>query len=155
MPSYTAILFLDPDGTYVVRVPALPSSRHVTGLTRSEALANAKAAIVETLDEMARQGRKAPREEWSPARTVWVQDPRQGESIPYLIAVERADDDRFTATPAVFPDLQETASTIDEALTNIGSLIYQHLVGLVAEKRLYPTQDDQQSYIVRVPRRTT
>lgn len=150
MPSYTAILFTNPDGSYTAKIPALPACQ-AEGVSRAQALDNVKDAVSKTLSDLARENSEAPQESWSPARTVWVRNPRRGDTSPYLIAIERLDEDNYQATPAVFPDLQETASTIEEALTNISPLIYQCLENLVAEGRHFPIQDDPQSYVVRVP----
>jgi len=149
MPRYTAVLFTNTDGTHSVRLPALPGCQ-AQGRTRGEALENAAKAATAYLAERSNAGGRPPREEWTPARTLWVQNPRRGDLIPYVAAVEQADGG-YRVTPVLFPDIQETAPTIEEALGLVRPRILQHLTTLVAQGRNFPVQDDPHAYVITVP----
>jgi predicted RNase H-like HicB family nuclease len=150
VPSYTAVLFTNTDGSHTVRIPALPSCE-AQGATRAEALENAKAAILDRLAELKQSGQRPPREEGSPVRTVWVQNPRRKDTAPFVVALEGVEDGQVAATPVLFPDLRTVAATAEEALALVGPRLYEHLVWLVAQKRFFPVQDDPHAYVVRVP----
>ena len=152
MATFTAVLFPQLDGSYLAWIPALPECR-AEGVTRASALANVAIAAGGILEALFANGRGSRlREDWSPARTVWVLDPRTGDTIPYVVAVERTDDlDRpFRGMAVLFPEVVESAADIDAVLRLVRPRLYQHLVGLVAAKRRFPVQDDQSAYPVRV-----
>jgi predicted RNase H-like HicB family nuclease len=153
MPAYTAFLFTQPDGSYVARVPALPGLT-TPGATRAQALENASEAATVKLSELGLTDRgSVPPEDWSPSRTVHVQNPRTKESIPYAVMVSRQVGDgpqRFLAITVMLPEVTAAAETEDEALTLLGPRLYERLTRLVAEKRDYPVQDDPSAYVINV-----
>ncbi|MBI4235916.1 MAG: type II toxin-antitoxin system HicB family antitoxin [Chloroflexi bacterium] len=154
MATYTALLFTSPDGSHTARVPALSrpgQDCQAQGRTRAEALGNAARAAAAVLADVAQRGQPPPQEEWSPARTVHVQDPRRSGTIPYVICVERAEDGCYAATPVLFPEIHETAASVEEALSLLGPRLYAHLVGLAAQGRGFPVQDDPNAYVIQVP----
>ena len=156
VPTYTAFLFTQPDGSYLAKVPVLPDCTAL-GSTRAQALENASEAASASLRERGLTDRASvPREDWSPSRIVWVQDPRTKDLIPYVVMVSRRGDDtaeRFLATTVLFPEVEADGETVDQALTILRPRVYDHLTRLVAEKRDFPVQDDQSAYVidVRIP----
>ena len=152
MPKYTAFLFAEPDGSYLARVPILPDCT-ATGPTRAEALERAADAATAALLERGFTDRAAaPREEWSPSRTIWVRDPRTGNDVPYVAMVtSQPDGDKpFLATAVLFPEVQAAGRTIDDALAVLAPRVLRHLTKLARENRDFPVQDDASAYVIDV-----
>jgi predicted RNase H-like HicB family nuclease len=152
VPAYTAFLFAQADGSYVARVPALPECA-ANGVTRAQALENAAKAASATLrDHDVNNRSSAPKEDWSPSRTIRVQNPRTKALVPYAVMVSaNADAAGFCAVAVLFPEVEVTAESIDQALIILSPRIFQHLTELVARNRDFPVQDDQSAYVIDVP----
>ena len=153
MRTYTAVLFTNADGSHTARVPALSREGRecqAQGRTRAEALEKAAEAAAGLLADDARAGRPMLRQEWPPVRTVHVLDPRRGGTIPYVVCVERDAESRYRVTPVLFPELQGTSASVEEALERVGPLIFQHLTLLVSQGKGFPVQDDPQAYMISV-----
>ena len=152
MPTYTAFLFAQADGSYVARVPVLPDCA-AEGVTRAQALENAANAANASLRRLGFTDRASvPREDWSPSRTIWVQDPRTESLVPYAVMVSAdADATGFRAVAVLFPEVEATADSIDQVLTILSPRVFQHLTELVAQNRDFPVQDDQSAYVIDVP----
>ena len=149
MPSYTAVLFPNDDGSIRARMPALPTLEG-GGPTRAAALEDVKRGAEILLAEMLSEGNIAPREESSPVRTVWVRNPRRGDTVPYVVMISRTESGEFSAMPVAFPDMSVEMPTPEAAVELIGPLLFERLTALVAEGRHFPTQDDPQAFVVRV-----
>ena len=149
MPSFTAVLFPNDDGSIRALMPALPTLEG-GGATRAAALEDVKRGAEVLLAEMLSEGRVAPREESSPVRTVWVRNPRRGDTVPYVIMISRTESGDYSAMPVAFPDMSVEMPTPEAAIDLIGPLLFERLTALVAEGRHFPTQDDPQAFVVRV-----
>ncbi len=150
MPTYTAFLFAQADGSYVARVPVLADCTG-KGVTRAQALENATDAANAMLRERGFTDRASvPREDWPPSRTIWVQNPRTERLVPYAVMVS-ADATGFRAVAVLFPEVETTADSINQALTILSPRVFQHLTELVAQNRDFPVQDDQSAYVIDVP----
>ncbi len=153
MPKYTAFLFAEPDGSYVARVPILPNCT-ATGPTRAQALANAADAATEALllDQGFTERGATPREEWSPSRIIWVQNPRTKDDVPYVAMVTSPSDanEPFVATAVLFSDIQATGKTIEDALGVLAPRVLRHLTELARDNRDFPVQDDPSAYVIDV-----
>ena len=154
MPSYTAVLLPNEDGSYRALIPAMPD---VTGEgpTRAGALADVTSNAEAALSEILGSGATAPREEWPPVRTVWVRNPRRGDASPYIVMIQRTEDAGFRATPVAFPDVSTVSADLEEAVSQVGPLLFQRLTEMFAQGRHFPTQDDPQNYVIRVTARET
>ncbi len=152
MPAYTVVLLPNDDGSHRALVPALPLAEGA-GPTRAAALAEVTRSAESALAEIIAQGGRPPREEWSPVRTVWVRNPRRGDTSPYAVMVQQTEEGAFQATPVAFTDVTYTGTTVEEAVEPIGPLLFQRLTELVAQGKHFPTQDDPQAYVIRVAAR--
>ena len=149
MPSYTAVLLPNDDGSMRAYMPALPTLEGA-GATRAAALEDVKKGAENLLAEMLSEGHGAPREESSPVRTVWVRNPRRGDTVPYVVMIRRTESGDFNVMPVAFPDMSVEMPTAEAAIDLIGPLLFERLTTLVAQGRHFPTQDDPQAYVVRV-----
>ncbi len=151
-PSYTAVLLPNEDGSYRALIPAVPD---VTGQgpTRAAALDDVAGNAGVALGQIAAEGGETPREEWPPVRTVWVRNPRRGDTSPYVVMIQRTDEGEYRATPVAFPDVSTISADLEEAVANVGPLLFQRLTELFAQGRHFPTQDDPQNYVIRVTAR--
>ena len=171
MPSYTAVLLPNDDGSYRALIPAMPD---VTGqgATRAAALADVADNAGGALGEILAGGGEAPREEWPPVRTVWVRNPRRGDTSPYIVMIQRAnrtdegadtadqeagpadeETEGYRATPVAFPDVSVVSADLEDAVSQVGPLLFQRLTEMFAQGRHYSTQDDPQNYVIRVTAR--
>ena len=148
-PSYTAVLLPNEDGSYSAVVPAIAG---VTGqgATRAAALDDVADNAGIALGEIIAEGGETPREEWPPVRTVWVRNPRRGDTSPYIVMIQRTEEGEYRATPVAFPDVSTVSADLEEAVSQVGPLLFQRLTQMFAEGRHYSTQDDPQNYVVRV-----
>ena len=115
---------------------------------------------------------EAPREEWPPVRTVWVRNPRRGDTSPYIVMIQRAnrtdegadpadqeagpadeETEGYRATPVAFPDVSVVSADLEDAVSQVGPLLFQRLTEMFAQGRHYSTQDDPQNYVIRVTAR--
>ena len=148
-PSYTAVLLPNEDGSYRGMIPAIEGVGG-QGATRAAALTDVTTNAEIALGEILAGGGEAPREEWPPVRTVWVRNPRRGDTAPYIVMIQRNDEGGYCATAVAFPDVSATSLDPEEAVSHVGPLLFQRLTELVAAGRHFPTQDDPQNYVVRV-----
>lgn len=153
-PSYTAVLLPNEDGSYRALIPAMAD---VTGQgpTRAAALENVTDNAGIALGEILAEGGEAPREEWPPVRTVWVRNPRRGDTSPYIVMIQRADEGEYRATPVAFPDVFTVSADLEDAVSQVGPLLFRRLTEMFAQGRHFPTQDDPQNYVIRVTARET
>ena len=151
-PSYTAVLLPNEDGSYRGLIPAMTG---VTGQgpTRAAALENVTDNAGIALGEILAEGGEAPREEWPPVRTVWVRNPRRGDTSPYIVMIQRTDEGEYRATPVAFPDVSIVSADLEDAVSQVGPLLFQRLTEMFAQGRHFPTQDDPQNYVIRVTAR--
>ncbi len=152
MPSYTAVLLPNADGSYRALLPAIPA---VTGegSTRAAALEDITRNAEEALSTIIGEGGAPPREEWPPVRTVWVKNPRRGDASPYIVMVHRVEDAEFRATAVAFTDVSCVSADLEEAVAQVGPLLFQRLTELFARGEHFSTQDDPQNYVIKVTAR--
>ena len=151
-PSYTAILLPNEDGSYRGLIPAMANVMG-QGSTRAAALENVTDNAGLALGEILAGGGEAPREEWPPVRTVWVRNPRRGDTSPYIVMIQRTEEGEYCATPVAFPDVSTVSADLEDAVSQIGPLLFQRLTEMFAQGRHFPTQDDPQNYVIRVTAR--
>lgn len=151
-PSYTAVLLPNEDGSYSALIPVMTG---VTGQgpTRAAALENVTDNAGIALGEILAEGNEAPREDWPPVRTVWVRNPRRGDTSPYIVMIQRTDEREYRATPVAFPDVSTVSADLEDAVSQVGPLLFQRLTEMFAQGRHFPTQDDPQNYVIRVTAR--
>jgi len=123
------------------------------GGTRAAALENVTENAGIALGEILAEGGEAPREEWPPVRTVWVRNPRRGDTSPYIVMIRRTDEGEYHATPVAFPDVSTVSADPEDAVSQVGPLLFQRLTEMFAQGRHFPTQDDPQNYVIRVTAR--
>ena len=132
--------------------PALPDVT-AEGPTRAAALESAAEIAGGALGEILAAGGETPREDWPPVRTVWVRNPRRGDASPYIVMIQREDEGQYRATPVAFPDVSVVSSDLEDAVGQVGPLLFQRLTEMFAQGRHYSTQDDPQNYVIRVTAR--
>ena len=149
MSSYTAVMFRNNDGKYIGKVPVMPDIT-CENVTRASVLQDLKIAINLKLSTLKSEGLPNPIENWTPVRTVWVKNPRRGDSIPYTVAIEYDGVGIYSAKLTAWPEIQVDASDIDKVISQIGQKVHQAMEKLVAEGKFFPVQDEHDSYIIRV-----
>ena len=149
MPSYTAVMFREEDGRYLGKIPVIPEITSVQK-TRDVVLKDLKLRLQEKLSELMNEGLPIPNEDWVPARTIWVTNPRRGDSVPYLASIEKQESDSYVAVPTAFPELKVTGETIEEVLENLQFGIHKKLELAVSRGEHFPIQDEHDVYIIKV-----
>tara|TARA_B100000686_G_scaffold349885_1_gene444320 strand:+ start:1373 stop:1822 length:450 start_codon:yes stop_codon:yes gene_type:complete len=149
MPSYTAVMFREEDGRYMGKIPVIPEITSIQK-TRDVVLKDLRTRLEEKLSDLMNEGLPIPTEDWVPARTIWVTNPRRGDSVPYLASIEREQADSYTAVPTAFPELKVTGETIEEVLENLQFGIHKKLELAVSRGEHFPIQDEHDVYIIKV-----
>lgn len=149
MPSYTAVMFREEDGRYLGKIPVIPEISS-TQYTRDSVLKELKQLLQKELLRLTNEGLPIPVENWVPARTIWVINPRRGDSVPYLISVEKEDTGSYVAVPTAFPNLIIKGDTVEAALRDMKFEIHQKLELAAAKGEYFPTQDEHDAYIIKV-----
>ena len=149
MPSYTAVMFREKDGRYLGKVPVIPGIRSIQ-YTRDSVLKDLKQIVQKELLRLADEGLPIPVENWVPARTIWVINPRRGDSVPYLISIEKENSDSYIAVPTAFPTLQVKGETAESALQDVKFEIHRKLELAAAQGKYFPIQDEHDAYIIKV-----
>jgi len=149
MPSYTAVMFREEDGRYMGKIPVIPEITSIQK-TRDVVLKDLKTRLEEKLSELTNEGLPIPTEDWVPARTIWVTNPRRGDSVPYLASIERKQSNSYVAVPTAFPELQVTGATVEDVLENLKFDIHKKLELAVSRGEHFPIQDEHDVYIIKI-----
>lgn len=149
MPSYTAVMFREDDGRYLGKIPVIPEISSIQH-TRDLVLKDLKQMLQKELLRLSDEDLPIPVENWVPARTIWVINPRRGDSVPYLISIEKENSDSYIAVPTAFPSLVIKRETAESALQDVKFEIHQKLELAAAQGEYFPIQDEHDAYIIRV-----
>lgn len=149
MPSYTAVMFRVEDGRYMGKIPVIPEITSIQK-TRDVVLKDLKTRLEEKFSELTSEGLPIPTEDWVPARTIWVTNPRRGDLVPYLASIERVEPDTYVAVPTAFPELKATGETIENVLENLKFDIHKKLELAVSSGEHFPIQDEHDFYIIKI-----